>query len=406
MTVGYAEVAPAPQGSGACGYGHLVQADFRDAALRAFERLMLAAPGRPADGAVKTHQSPGHVDPQGQAWHHVSAYQANLAFIGALRIDPGQAPAAARWLRWQARHTTPTGSGRGVVFDHWVRASDLQEADCPPGRDARTCPQVDAYDSTAATLLLMAEAYLRHSDDASMLREPAMRAALEAAAGTMASLAEPGGLSWAKPDYPVAYLMDALEVAAGWRAWARLQTEVYQVPQAGINSMGTAETLDAAIVRQLWHAPSHTWRVRLDAPKPNFSTWYPDTVAQAWPLLWSRDAGPAAQQRARSAWRKAASQWKDRADWSRRNVDPDGFWWPAMAVAAHCVGEVDDARAWVARARSDWMQPARPFGWPFQVGDLLWLFWLADPADDPKTSRAAAPPGPVASDPAPVVPFL
>ncbi|APW37188.1 hypothetical protein RD110_08235 [Rhodoferax koreense] len=393
MAAGRAEVGspPAPD---ACEPGQVVDAEFRDAALRTFESLMLQAPGEPADGAVKAHPSPGYVDPQGQAWHYVSAYQVNLAFIGALRIEPALAPAAARWLRWQVSHTTVTGPGRGVVFDHWVRGADLREATCPPGRDARTCPQVDADDSTAASTLLMAEAYLRFSGDTGLLREPAVRAALESAAGTMASLAEPGGLSWAKPDHQVAYLMDAVEVAAGWRAWAHLQTEVYQVPQAGLNSTATAARLDAAIVKQLWHAPSQTWRVSLGATKPDFSTWYPDTVAQAWPLLWGRDAGPAALQRSRAAWRKAAAQWRNKADWSARNVDPDGFWWPAVAVAARCVGEIDSTRAWVARARLAWMPPARPFAWPFQVGDLLWLFWLADPVRSPIASDAPGLPGP------------
>lgn len=409
MAIGRAEVGSPPLASDTCESGHVVDAEFRDAALRTFGNLMLEAPGLPADGAVKAHQSPAHIDPKGQTWHYVSAYQVNLAFMGALRVEPALAPAAARWLRWQARHTTSTGPGQGVVFDHWVRAADLQEASCPPGRDARTCPQVDAYDSTAASLLLMAEAYLRFSGDASMLREPAMRVALEAAAGTMAALVEPNGLSWAKPDHHVAYLMDALEVAAGWRAWARLQTEVYQVPQAGINSSASAAKLEAAIVKHFWHAPSQTWRVSLDAPKPNFATWYPDTVAQAWPLLWSRDANPAAQQRSRAAWRKATAQWKDKANWSQRNVDPDGFWWPAMAVAARCVGDVNDARAWVSRARLAWMPPAKPFEWPFQVGDLLWLFWMADPVKESKTSFATEPVARIAANPfsvSPGSPFL
>ncbi|WP_442776527.1 hypothetical protein, partial [Sphaerotilus montanus] len=47
--------------------------------------------------------------------------------------------------------------------------------------------------------------------------------------------------------------------------------------------------------------------------------------------------------------------------------------------AAHCVGDTAAAVDWVARARAAWLKPQAPFAWPFQVSDLLWLLWLADP---------------------------
>jgi hypothetical protein len=373
------QAAPAMGAPEICSAAPLVDAAFRDAALHTFERLMVLAPGQPADGAIKVHYSAGHIDPQGADWHHVSAYQVNLAFLGALRVDPQLAPVAARWLQWQARHTTMIGSGQGMVFDHWVRGDGVQESQCPPGMDPRTCPQVDAFDSTAASLLLMADAYAEHVAQPSLLEEPAMRAALEAAAGTLTLLTQPSGLSWAKPGHKVAYLMDAVEVAAGWRAWARLQTSVYHVPAAAQNSLATAHRVDAAMHKYLWHAPSQTWRVSQEVGKPAFSRWYPDTVAQAWPLLWSDSSDPAALARAQAAWRQAAAQWTGPKSWPHRNVDPAGFWWPAVAVAAHCVAEDDAAKAWVARARTAWLRDSAPFAWPFQIADLLWLFRLAAP---------------------------
>ncbi len=365
-------------GSGACRPGSLVDAEFRDAAVQALDRLVVRAPGQSADGAIKVHHSPGHLDPQGAVWHYVSAYQVNLGLVGALRVAPQLVPVAAQWLRWQARHTTPTGPSESVVFDHWIRASDLQESTCPPGKSVRACPQVDAFDSTAASLLLMAQAYAQATDSA-LLREPPMRRALEEAAATLARLTQPNGLPWAKPDHPQAYLMDAVEVSAGWRAWARLQRDVYGIPQAAKNSQAFASRTDAAIHKHLWHAPSQTWRVSLDAAKPDLLHWYPDSVAQAWPLLWMDGDDSAAVARAQAVWRQTAAHWQGSANWSQRNVDPEGFWWPAVAVAAHCVGDEPGAAAWVARARRDWLRPGHAFAWPFQVGDLQWLFWLADP---------------------------
>jgi len=362
-----------------CPGGGQVDEVFRDAALRALQGLVISAPGQPADGAVQAHHSAGHIDPQGQAWYYVSAYQVNLAFIGALNVSPRLLPSARSWLRWQARHTMPTGPGQGVVFDHWVRAADLHESTCPPGMDAASCPRVDAFDSTAASLLLLADTYARRGADAALLQEPTLHGALTSAAGTLSALTQRHGLTWAKPDHQVAYLMDAVEVAAGWRAWARLQADVYGAPQEAQASLGAARRMDEAIVRHLWHAPSHSWRVSLGAGPADFSRWYPDTVAQAWPLLWSDGSDLAARARAHVAWRRAAGSWHGPQGWPQRNVDPAGFWWPAVAVAARCVGDDVAAGAWVARARTAWLRDDAPFAWPFQVGDLRWLFWLSDP---------------------------
>jgi hypothetical protein len=380
-----------------CPTARIVDAQFRDGALQALERLLVRAPGRGAHGAVRMHHSPGHFDTSGRAWHLVSAYPANLGMIGALRVSPQVLPAAADWLRWQARHMALAGPTRGVVVDHWVREGDLKVSTCPPGADAGECGHVDAHDSTAASLLLLAEAFARYGGDRSVLRKPTVRRALEAAAAALTDLTRPDGLSWAKPDHRVAYLMDAVEVAAGWRAWAWLQREVYRGGAGGGTgeapaAAAAARRAEAAIHSQLWDGPSGSWRVSAEAPPLRPGVWYPDTVAQAWPLLWSGGLDDADFERAGRAWRGVARHWQGPAGWSGQNVDPDGFWWPAVAVAARCMGDGASARAWVARARALWLQPASPFAWPFQVSDLLWLLWLAEPT--PAAGNAAAHPRP------------
>ena len=119
------------------------------------------------------------------------------------------------------------------------------------------------------------------------------------------------------------------------------------------------------------------------------SRWYPDTVAQSWPLLWGlKSVSPS---RSKATWRKAIAPWQEISagktreppsdHWAHQNVDEDGFWWPAVSVAAQCVGDPASAKAWVARARKSWMKPEAPFDWPFQVSDLLWLLWMAEPIE-------------------------
>ena len=380
LALGLAPAAHAnepPLAGSRCASAALVEPKFRDAALTALEQLMVRAPGHRADGAVRSHHSAGHVDSQGHGWHQVSAYQANLGLIGALNVSPQLLPTVADWLRWQARHIAPVGELRGVVLDHWVRADSLEESTCPPGMAAALCRQVDAYDSTAASTLLMADAYLRHGGERQMLREPAVRQALEAAAATLRALTTAEGLTLAKPGYPVAYTMDAVEVLAGWRAWARLQRDAFAEPQSAVNTFKLAERGHANVQTRLWDEARGLWRVGLGADAAHGARWYPDTMAQAWPLLWDEDADSLA--RSGQAWRRAIARWQGTTHWARQTADPEGFWWPAAAVAAHCTGDAAAARTWVERARARWLDPAAPFAWPFQVGDLLWLLWLAEP---------------------------
>lgn len=382
------QAAAPPLAESRCAAAAIVDAAFRDAALRALNGLVVSAPGQPADGALRTHHSAGHRDAQGQAWHQVSAYPVNLGLVGALNVSPAVLPVAEGWLRWQARHIATTGPQRGVVMDHWVRAGSFEESSCPPGIEARLCLHVDAFDSTAASTLLLADAYLRHGGRVALLREPAMRAALEAAAAALRDLGTAEGLTLALPGHRVAYTMDAVEVIAGWRAWARLQERAYAEPAAAVLSLAQAQRAQAAMDTRLWDAARGSWRVSAGGPAPDRRRWYPDTVAQSWPLLWS--AEPGTRLRDAGAWQQAVAAWQRPAvHWADHRADPAGFAWPAAAVAALCIGEPGAARRWVARARERWMNPQDPFAWPFQVGDLLWLFWLAEPLPRPAGPAAA-----------------
>lgn len=401
--------ADAPPIDSACPTANLVDPAFRDAALLTMRQLVVRAPGRSSHGAVRRSLGAAHVDRRGRTWHHVAAYEGNLGLMGALRVDPTLRIEAADWLRWQAAHLPLGGPDKGQLFDHWVLANGAQESQCPVDLPTAKCRQIDAVDSTLASFFLMAQAYLRHGGDAALLREPDLRNAFDVAAQSLAALQRNEGLSWAKPDHAVAYLMDAVEVAAGWRALAELQERVWADGAAAAVSRHLAQRTQDAVERSLWDDPAGLWRVSLQAPPTRLPRWYPDTMAQAWPLLWSPPGrSPLAGERARAAWQRAAAAWRgpERA-WTARNVDPAGFWWPAAAVAAHCVGDHAAASDWLARARRAWMAAPPPFAWPFQVSDLLWLLWLAEPgppqAPMPAPLSSAQPP---TSWPAPTAPSL
>tara|TARA_B100001105_G_scaffold252822_1_gene245159 strand:- start:636 stop:1835 length:1200 start_codon:yes stop_codon:yes gene_type:complete len=365
---------------GGCAAAPLVEPALRDAALQMLQRLAVQAPGQPRHGALRHSLAAGHVDGAGRAWQQVSAYQANLAVLGALAVDaPGTLPLAADWLRWQARHAATGGASAGVVLDHWVREGQATATPCPPDLARSLCHHVDADDSTAASLLLLADAMQRQGADA-VLAEAPVRNALAQAAAAIERLTLGDGLTLAKPLHRVVYTMDQVEVLAARLAWGRLLRALWADEAGQRHQEEMAARLATAMQERLWQADAGWWRVSLGTPaRPRPPRWYPDTMAQAWPLLW----GVGDAQRNAEAWRRAIQGWQQPPlDWSSRSVDPDGFWWPAVAVAARCTGDDERARAWLARARSAWLGPAG-FAPPFHIGDLLWLLWLAPPVARP-----------------------
>ncbi len=90
-------------------------------------------------------------------------------------------------------------------------------------------------------MLMMADSYLAATGDAALLREPAVRSALNATSNAMYALAQADGLTWAKPDYRTAYVMDAVEVSTGWRAWSRVQARAYGDAAASQASLAQAQ---------------------------------------------------------------------------------------------------------------------------------------------------------------------
>ena len=143
-----------------CATTALVDPTFRDAALATLEGLVVHAPGQPADGAIRLDYGIGLRDGDGHSWFRIAAYHVNLGLIGALATGPRALPIAAEWLRWQERHIASDGAARGVALDTWIRVDSSEESTCPDRLASAICDEVDAFDSTAASTLLMADAYV------------------------------------------------------------------------------------------------------------------------------------------------------------------------------------------------------------------------------------------------------
>ncbi len=104
-----------------------------------------------------------------------------------------------KWIEWLVARQEPGG--------FWM--------DCT-GTRARYQSNgfVDAHDSSAALFLLLVERYQRAGGTITT----SMRSAAQASLKCILNVSDTDGLTWAKPDYKVKYLMDNIEVYAGLKA--------------------------------------------------------------------------------------------------------------------------------------------------------------------------------------------
>ena len=325
-----------------------------------------------AAGALALHADPA-LTLDGQPYRHVIPYFSNLALTAVLDAAPSAKALAAteRWVDWSLARIGP----RGVPPEHWVSASG-DVIDCPAEMNTQPavdrCQAVDATDSAAATLLDLVRAYAHAGGDRQRLAD--WRGEVRAAGETLRGLQDRDGLTWARHDYRVKYLMDNAETVRGFRALAALERGVYGDRDAARRADALARRAATGLAGL--RDPDtglYVWARFEDGAEqpPDLDNWYADAVAQVWPLLF--DAAPRAH--AHAGFRAFADAYDgtERPDWTV-SADPSGFDWPAVGMASVLAGDPALARRQV---RSLWARRVLPggggFASPFTVADAGWL---------------------------------
>src|SRR5438309_8811545 len=80
----------------------------------------------------------------------------------------------------------------------------------------------DSTDSYAATFLSLAWAYWKTGDPNARAYIQTLKYPLDCIGGVIVQTKQPNGLTWAKPDYQIQYLMDNCEVYRGLRDLANI----------------------------------------------------------------------------------------------------------------------------------------------------------------------------------------
>lgn len=292
----------------------------------------------------------------------VSPYFGNLAATGWL-ADPSAVPHVEAWMRWYLAHVNAT--------DVWGLGSTIYEYDVAADGSLHSTGNVDATDSAASTFLTLArKAYDTGSADARALVAQ-NRAQLESIGSVLTRSQDPDGLTIARPDYPVEYLMDNSETYRGLSDLAYLESNAFGDPAAA-QTYAARSSLVAAGIAGLWNASTQTFDIADQAGAvalANLKTFSPDAAAQLFPIV--DGAIPPGDTRAQTVY---ATFNRDYPNWDRLSI-PDEFPWAVLAVAAEAMG--DDARASTYVAAVQQRYAPTNYAWPWYCGEAGWYMRAA-----------------------------
>jgi hypothetical protein len=191
---------------------------------------------------------------------------------------------AARWMAFYAREQDPT---TGYVADY--KGSRSRGTFFSTG-------QMDSVDAYASTFLQVAERYWNETLGLSPIQQRELDALLprvtliQAAALSLKairSVVDIDGLTWAKPDYRVKFLLDSVEVYGGLRAGGAFFSKVGAGAE-GITSQQIAQKLGEALDR-FWQPERQrfAWAILANgAPQDEFTDNYPHALANLGGLAW------------------------------------------------------------------------------------------------------------------------
>ena len=301
------------------------------------------------DGAIASYTDHEHVMP----------YLANFAAMGLSRAteltgNAGYVGAAWSWLDWYAAHQNASG----YVTDY----------DVTNGREVSTGSE-DSTDAYAGTFLLAAYNAWQASSDAIQLDN--LHVALTNAVAAIESTQQADGLTWSKPSWSVAYLMDEVEVLAGLQSAANLAGPLGD-PALAQRATRDATTLSGTL-QSLWNgnAGSFSWAVHGNGAHiaANYGVFYPDTAEEAWASAFGVAGGTNAAaiaghiRSSEPAWQQPTATVLQTTD-ATTSPAKAGYW-PMFSLALLQGGDTDGAATGAAAIQAAGDSTGR--AWPFST---------------------------------------
>ena len=298
-----------------------------------------------ADGALL--YTPQQIDP----------YFSNIGAIGMTK-DPNRMPQVVAWMKWYIGHLNwPDKWGLyGTTYNYTVNN----------GIETST-NDADSTDSYAATFLSLAWNAWESGDATARSYIGSISYQLDVIGGVLIQTQQSDGLTWAKPDYQIKYLMDNCEGYRGLRDLASLFNALGDKTKAAYYT-NAANAMQNGILA-MWL--NGTWAVYKDYYgdyiAPGLGTWYPDASAQVFPVLMG--VVNSSDTRAQQSYASFNGAWPGWPKLSYNSQDP--FPWCLVGDGAAAMGDKSRLATYVSSIQSKYVNSGFP--WPFYVAEAGWF---------------------------------
>jgi hypothetical protein len=200
----------------------------------------------------------------------IDPYFSNIAAIGMTK-DPNRMPEVVAWMNWYINHLNwPDKWGLyGTTYNYTVS-----------GGVETSTEDADSTDSYAATFLTLAWNAWESGDTNARVYIKSIAYQLNAIGGVLTQTQQSDGLTWAKPDYLIKYLMDNCEAYRGLRDLASLEQNALGDSAKTAYYTAAADAMQKGIL-SMWM--NGTWAVYKNwygnNVGPEMGTWYADATA-------------------------------------------------------------------------------------------------------------------------------
>jgi hypothetical protein len=287
----------------------------------------------------------------------IMPYYSNLAAIGLARAaNPVYYPKIKDWMQWYIGHLN--------YPDKWGLSCTIYDYNVSGSTETAT-NDADSTDSYAATFASLAWAYWQTDDPTAQNYVRSLRYALDCIGGVIVQTQQGNGLTWAKPDYQIQYLMDNCEVYKGLRDLANIFEYAFNDTTGRDWYNSYAEKAFNGIRTVLWDAAHNNYLTYAGAPPTNWSVWYPDSTAQLFPVLY-RVLAPT-DVRAKHLYNMFNRSWPN---WTSLNF-PDPFPWAVVSAAAAQMNDIARVNSYIVTIQNKYVNQGFP--WPWYCAESGWF---------------------------------
>ena len=299
-----------------------------------------------ADGALL--YTPQQIDP----------YFSNIAAIGMTK-DSNRMPEVVAWMNWYINHLNWP--------DKWGLYGTTYNYNVNNGAEVST-DEADSTDSYAATFLTLVWNAWESGDADARSYIAGLSYQLDVIGGVLIQTQQSDGLTWAKPDYQIKYLMDNCEAYRGLRDLASTYEKAFGDTTKAAYYNSAADAMQKGILG-MWM--NGKWAVYKDGigrlAEPKMGTWYADASAQVFPILMG--VVTSSDTRAQQAYAALNTAWPG---WPTLSFNgQDAFPWCLIVDAAAAMGDKTRVATYIDTIQSKYVKSGFP--WPFYNAEAGWF---------------------------------